>query len=233
MCRRHRPLPIATLRAALEALQTDAFRQACSTANSNAAELGKDADSLTGLSREVLLKSALDLYDGTACPVCDTPFEPYVFQDHLARKLAHFDDVSKRRTALEAELKPVLDRLHAAGTALKIMIDCASLLSPKIDASELAKFRTVLRGQYEQLQKLFPIEDTRAVLAAIHIVPDLEPTMAALDATIVAIPEPTAALERIYKEVEAGFASYYQKVRMTKALSPQGSCPRSASSAST
>ncbi|MGY3473604.1 AAA family ATPase [Bradyrhizobium ottawaense] len=251
---------LATLREALLALKADAFKQACSTADTNAAELGKDGVSLTGLSREALLKSALDLYDGTACPVCDTPFEPDVFKGHLAARLAHLDDVSKRRAALEAELKPILDRLHAAGTALNIMIDYSGLLSPRIDASELAKFRTVLRGRYEQLQKLLPLEDTRAVLAAVHIVQDLEPTMTALDAAIAAIPEPTrqdaardflvlaqerlehyrtarlklaagnlraeratkvsstygkvttAALERIYKEVEAAFASYYRKI---------------------
>lgn len=40
------------LREALDALQHDNFAQACTTANTHAAELGKDADSLTGLSRK-------------------------------------------------------------------------------------------------------------------------------------------------------------------------------------
>ena len=76
---------LATLREALDALQADTFKQACDAADANAVELGKDADSLNGLSREALLKSALELYDGTACPVCDTPFEPDAFQGHLNR----------------------------------------------------------------------------------------------------------------------------------------------------
>lgn len=70
---------LVTLREAIQALQSDAFKQVCSTADANAAELGRDADSLNGLSREALLKSALELYDGTTCPVCDTPFEPDAF----------------------------------------------------------------------------------------------------------------------------------------------------------
>lgn len=69
---------------------------------------GQHAESLDGLSRESLLKSALELYDGAACPVCDTPFEPGAFTGHLAGKLAQLKDVSKRRAALEAELKPIL-----------------------------------------------------------------------------------------------------------------------------
>lgn len=182
---------LSTLRETLLALQADPFKHACSTADANAAELGKDAESLSGLSRESLLKSALELYDGTACPVCDTPFEPDAFTGHLAGKLAHLEDVSKRRAALEAELKPVLDTLHAAGTALNTMIDHAGMFSAKIDATALTEFRTVLRGRYLQLQKLLPLDDTRAVLSAAHSIPDMEPSLAALAAAIAAIPEPT------------------------------------------
>jgi len=182
---------LATLREALHVLQTDAFKQVCSAAAVNAAELGKDAESLNGLSRETLLKSALELYDGTACPVCDTPFEPDEFTGLLTGKLTHLDDVSKRRAALEAELKPILDALHAAGTALNTMVDYASRFSPKINATPLAEFRDLLRGRYQQLQKLLPLDDTRAVLSAVHSVPDMEPLLVALAAAIAAIPEPT------------------------------------------
>lgn len=251
---------LATLKEALEALQAEAFREACSAADTNATELGKDADSLSGLSREQLLKSALELYDGTACPVCDTPFEPDAFQGHLAGKLAHLDEVTRRRTALEAELKPILDGLHAAGAALNTMIDHAGQFSPKIVVTALVEFRAVLRGRYQQLQKLLPLDDTRAVLAAAHTVPELGATLTSLEAVIAAIPEPTkqdaardflvlaqerlehyrtarlklsagklcaecatavfntygnvttAALEKIYKDVETAFASYYRKI---------------------
>lgn len=251
---------LATLQEALHALQTELFKQACATAALTAADLGKDADSLDGLSREELLKSALALYDGTACPVCDTPFEPDAFTGHLNAKLARFEDVSKRRAALEAELKLMLDSFHAAGTALNTMIDHAGLFSPQIDATALTDFKTVLRGRYQQLQKLLPIDDTRAVLAVAHSIPNLEPTLTALGAAITAIPEPTkqdaareflvlaqerleiyrtvrqrfavgklradratkvfetygtvttAALEKIYKNVETAFADYYRKI---------------------
>ncbi|ARQ13726.1 RecF/RecN/SMC domain-containing protein (plasmid) [Rhizobium etli] len=251
---------LATLRQTLDMLRSEAFKQACDVADANAADLGKDADSLNGLSREALLKSAVELYDGTACPVCDTPFEPDAFQGHLAGKLAHLYDVTKRRAALEAELKPILDSLHAAGTALNIMIDHAALFSPKIDAAALVDFRAILRGRYQQLQKLLPLDDTRAVLGAAHTVADMGQSLTSLEAAITAIPEPTkqdaardflvlaqerlehyrtarlklaagklradratkvfntygaqttAALERIYKDVETAFASYYRKI---------------------
>lgn len=185
-------MDLLTLREALDALRHDNFAQACATADAHAADLGKDADSLTGLSREALLQSALELYDGTACPVCDTAFEPDAFEAHLAGKLAHLDEVSKRRAALEAELKPILDTLHAAGTALNTMIDYAGLFTPKIDVVALTEFRTLLRGRYQQLQKLLPLDDTRAVLGATHAVPDLDPVLTSLNSAIASIPEPTS-----------------------------------------
>ncbi len=182
---------MATLQDALQALVSDSFKQACATADVNAAELGKDAESLTGLSREALLKAALELYDGSNCPVCETSFEPELFEEHVVGKLALLSAVSKKRSALEAELRPMLDALYAAGSALNTMIDHAGLFSPMIDAAAMVNCRSILRGRYKQLQKLIPLEDTRAVLAAADVMSDLEPSLAKLATAIAAIPEPT------------------------------------------
>jgi recombinational DNA repair ATPase RecF len=251
---------LATLKDAFAALRAGHFKEACIEADASAAELGKDATSLDGLSREALLKSALELYDGTACPVCDTPFGQEAFQAHLAGKLDHLEAVSKRRDALEAEIKPILDTLHSAGTALATMIGYAGQFSPKVDVSALSDFKSVLLGRYQQLQKLLPLDDTRTVLMAGHIVPDFAQPIAALDSALAAIPEPTkqdaardflvlaqerlehyrtarlnvtagalraeratkalevygrvttAALEKIYKDVESAFSGYYRKI---------------------
>jgi hypothetical protein len=92
---------------------------------------------------------------------------------------------------LEGELKPILDSLHAAGSALTTMIDHAALFSPKIDAMPLVEYRAALRGRYQQLQKLLPIDDTRTILATAHMVPDLSVTITELETAIAAIPEPS------------------------------------------
>lgn len=179
------------LKEALEALGSETFKQTCMTAEAFAAELGKDADSLDGLSREALLRSAVELYDGAACPVCDTPFAPGEFEAHLAAKLDHLAAVTKKRTTLEAEIKPLLDTLHTAGTALATIISYAPQFSPPIDAKAFSDFKATLLGRYQQLQKLLPLDDTRAVLIAAHNTPDLSATYEALAAAINTIPEPT------------------------------------------
>lgn len=182
---------LALLKEALGRIESQDFQNTCKEADGSAADLEKDAEVLGGLSREALLKSAIELYDGAACPVCDTPFEPRVFEAHLATKLSHLDAVTKKRAALESEIKPLLDTLHAAGTALATMIGYAPQLSPQVDVSALKDFKAVLLGRYQQLQKILPLPDTRAVLNAAHLVPELAPTQEALAAAINAIPEPT------------------------------------------
>ena len=182
---------LGNLEDALAALQSGRFKAACANADASAAELSKDAESLDDLSREALLKSALELYDGAACPVCDTRFEPEAFIGHLVGKLEHLDVVSKRRSALEAEIAPILNALFSAGAALAVMIEHAEQLSPKVDVNALSNFKSVLLGRYQQLQKLLPLEDSRAVLMVAHTVPDLAQSIDILNARIIAIPEPT------------------------------------------
>jgi recombinational DNA repair ATPase RecF len=241
-------------------LSASLLQEACGTADALAAELSGDAGSLDDLSREALLKSAVELYDGSTCPVCDTLFAPDVFEAHLADKLSHLEQVSKRRAALETALEPILNSLHAAGSSLTTMIDVAGQFAPKLDVQVLVEYRATLRGRYQQLQKLLPLADTRAVLAAVYAVPDVSTVVTAFEAAIAAIPEPTKqdaardflvlaqerlehyrktrlahdagklrseraikvsevygavtteSLEKIYKDVESAFATYYRRV---------------------
>jgi hypothetical protein len=85
------------------------------------------------------------------------------------------------------------------------MIAYASQFSPPVDTKALGDFKAVLVGRYQQLQKLLPLDDTRAILTTAHTAPDLGPAVDALAAAISAIPEPTkqdAAREFLVLEQE-------------------------------
>ena len=182
---------LATLKDALEKLRSPMIEEACVAAASTAAELGKDAASHDGVSREALLQSALDLYDDEVCPVCDTPFEPDSFHQHVSEKLKHLEEVTAKRKALEVQINPLMDVIHEVGNALATVTGYGTQLNPPIEVTPLNDFKAVLAGRYGQLQKLLPLDDTRAVLLAAHYAPDLTTIIAALEAGIAAIPEPT------------------------------------------
>lgn len=179
------------LETTLQDLRSEDFAKNCALAITTATELGKDADSLDGLSRESLLKTALEQYDGSTCPVCDSAFEPGAFELHLAEKLTHLDEVTKKRATLEGEVKPILDSLLASGTALAAVIAHGALFAAPLDTKDIQEFKGVLLGRYKQLQKLLPIEDTRAVLASAHSIPDFSATIEVMKVAIKALPEPT------------------------------------------
>ena len=181
---------LAVLRETLQKLQSAEFRAASDLASASVSDLAKDADALVEVSRESLLKSALELYDGKVCPVCDTPFEPEDFSGHLSAKLQHLDAITKKRAALDAQLTPLLDVLLGTGSALANAIRDAGQFTPPVEAKALENFKSVLLGRYQQLQKVLPLDDTLSVLANLSQVPDLAVALQALAAAIAAIPEP-------------------------------------------
>lgn len=182
---------MVTLKSVVGTLGSPAYEKACREAATATEILLKDAESLNGVSREALLTAALEQYDGKACPVCDTPFDSTTFHQHIEEELGHLEVVAARRLALEKLISPLMDTVHAAGTALNSIITHASQLTPPIDASALENFKDVLAGRYLQLQKLLPLDETLKVLKGLHQTHDLAAPLAAIDAAVAAIPEPT------------------------------------------
>jgi len=180
-----------TLREALGNLSSTSFTEGCRVADALAAELARDAENVNGLALEALLRSAVEIYDGTVCPVCVTPFEPDEFKAHVVAKLGRLEEVTKKRAILEAGIRPLLDTLHGVRTALATVMGYARLFEPKVDASAFAELESTLLGYSRQLVELLPLDDTRAVLASAQTFPNLAPTIDAFAATIDLIPEPT------------------------------------------
>ena len=184
---------LATLGATLELLKSRDFGHRCNlaaTATMNFAGHGGGAGD--AVASEGLLQSALALFNEVACPVCDTEFEPSAFRERVNGKLARLTAITAEKTALEATLAPLMDAMHAAGSALTTIIDHAKLLSPPVATPGLIEFRASLRASYSQLRKLLPLADTAAVLPTVFRVPgQVDAEITAVAAVVARIPEPT------------------------------------------
>jgi recombinational DNA repair ATPase RecF len=150
-----------------------------------------DPVALTGISRDALLRSAVELYDGHACPVCDTPFEPELFNAHVAAKLVHLEVVATQRRALELLVQPVLSRIQAAGSALATLIGHAANLLPLVDVAELNGFKAKLGGQYKSIDRLLPLDQALSALGTRYTVFEIAAPIAALEASVAGLPEPS------------------------------------------
>jgi hypothetical protein len=185
---------LGTFRAALVALTAVEFRERCGKIARLVTALTSDPDSADEVKREDLLKSALALYDDEHCPVCDTPFTPDSFTEHLKKKLVHLATITKQRKEIEGEIAPLLDAIHAAESAVRSIIAYGPMLEPKPELRALIDFSTLLGGCYRQLEKFLPLEDTIAVVEAGFESADLYADVAALDAAVTALPEPSAEM---------------------------------------
>lgn len=178
------------LKDALLMLRAPEFKDTCTKLAKALTDLSEDPVVASGMKREALLNSALELYDDEHCPVCDTPFTPEAFTAHLKEKLAHLDEVADKRKAIEEQIGPVLSAVLAAGTALRDVIAYGPLFEPKLDLLKLTDFKQTLLGRYGQLQNFLPLIDTAKVLSLDFAPADLDNDIAGLDAAIARLPEP-------------------------------------------
>jgi recombinational DNA repair ATPase RecF len=182
---------IVLFKSAMTALNGPDHAAALAGAVEAATTLSADASALTGVSRQALLQNALELYDGQACPVCDSPFQPAAFNAHVAAKLAHLAGVAAQMRALELLVQPILGNIQAAGSALATLIGHAGNLAPPIDATQLTSFKAKLGVQYKALDKLLPLDQALMALNAGHDATEIAGPMAALETAVGALPEPS------------------------------------------
>ncbi|GBQ27210.1 AAA family ATPase [Gluconacetobacter azotocaptans] len=182
---------IAALQEALAALTASTVSAECAAIAASLTELATDPSSMSGVKEEGLLTTALDLYDGEHCPVCDKAFDEEGFVAHLRGKLSHLADISARKRAIQECVAPVLDLIREAGTAIAATITDSQGFTPPLEVKALGDFKQVLLGRYRQLEAFLPIKDTVAVLGVANSVPDLDAAIGTVSAAVAALPEPS------------------------------------------
>lgn len=108
-------LDLETLKNALAELSGETFKAGCLAVRADLTALADDPASAEGVKRQTLLNSALELYDGEHCPVCDQNFETDSFVAHLKEKLSHLDDIAEKRKKIETAIEPLLLTIQTVG----------------------------------------------------------------------------------------------------------------------
>lgn len=177
------------LRAALTKLSAETFTTPCNEAKETILELSKDTDLLNNVSREALLRSSLDLFDGEHCPVCDKEWTIEDFKKHVQEKLTKLSAVKTKRTALELKLRPIIQDLAAVKSALATAKQYGPLLKKPVAIDALTEFENELTTAVDSLRKLLPLAESTKALELATNVPNISATVDELEAGINAIPE--------------------------------------------
>ncbi|MGV2103873.1 AAA family ATPase [Rhizobium sp. 21-4511-3d] len=183
---------LKALRENLEILSGEAVKALIAQIVVQVDEITADPLASRDLRRQDLLKSALEDYDGSRCPVCDTSFLPGQLEEHVKSELQHFDQIGSKKAAIGKLIEKLLEAIRAAGSSLTTTISYGALVEPAIDLTLLIDFRVTLGGRYKQLEKQHPLDDTAAVLKADYGHASLKPKISELEAAIGRIPEANA-----------------------------------------
>jgi hypothetical protein len=188
----HAKADVESLRTKLASLQSPELVSTCAKVVAAVGLLSKDEQFLQNASREALLQEALNFFDEKVCPVCDTPWKPEEFRQHLAHKLEHYSAVTNQRKELEHKLAPIIAEIEAVRTATASVARYGVLLSPAIDCTSLGGYVTELNHISTALNDFLPLSATQDALAATSKVPEqVHAAIAQLESAIAALPEPT------------------------------------------
>lgn len=183
---------IKGLEVQIEAATSNTAKICYEAARDAVAELGKDAASLDGVTRQELLESALKLFNEHACPVCDTEWEPEMFREIVGAKLKYLGEVAARRKVVEVGLEPIADQLEKLVASLNMVAKYGLLLNPPTDTKAISTYSSDLLRHAGQLRRLLPLGSTEATLGAIMITPmEAIAVLKDLTAKVSALPEPS------------------------------------------
>lgn len=180
------------LKNAIAALAVSPFAAEASKLSADLRSLAEDAASLKGANRETLLTLALDQYDGEACPACGTELTPDVFIPHVKAKLEKLEHITKVKSELNERANGLLKTISFAGSSLSAMLQYADLFNPKIDLPALIALQASLREIYKSISGLSSLEGAATALDQARNLPAIESDLAALDAAIALLPDPTS-----------------------------------------
>jgi len=175
----------------LTTLGSPPFVSSCAKASAAIKELAKDEKFLGSASRVSFLQTALGLFDGNACPVCDTSFTDTKFREHLQEKLARFDQVTKVRREVEKKLAPIIADLESTRLAVSAISGLGALLFPAVDTTKLAAYGTDIEYLVRALRQFLPLSLVEDGLASAAKIPlDATKCLEALEARVNELPDP-------------------------------------------
>jgi len=183
---------LEALKKKLVSVQSPEFVSACAKVASAVSNLSENEQFLQFASREALVRNALNSFDDKVCPVCDTPWKPEDFRNHLAHKLGQYSAATKQRKELEQKLAPIITELEAVRTAAASAARYGVLLQPAVDCAAISGYVADLAHISTALKSFLPLSATSdALVATSKVSEQVHATVVQLDTAIAALPEPT------------------------------------------
>lgn len=142
--------------------------------------------------RETFYTTGMDLIEAGACPLCDTPWDLDGLKKHVQTKIDHLREVSRRRTAVETKMSPLISCLRKVQATINTVVGYAPLATPPVAIEATRDYSTNCGTVVERLLALLPLTETINILPKVLIVPQaVADAIGELEKAVAALPEPT------------------------------------------
>lgn len=162
-------------------------------------EVTSDLDALAGdpavaasTKREAFYTTGIDLTEAGACPFCDTPWDLDGLKKHVQAKIDHLEEVTRKRTAAETKIVPLILTLRKVKAAIAIVVDYTALATPPLAIKAVRDYNAHCGTAIERLTALLPLAETITVLKDVPIIPQaVLDDISELEKAVAALPELT------------------------------------------
>lgn len=145
-----------------------------------------------GIKKETLLRSAIDLIDEEACPVCDTPWEVDTLKQLINNKLDAFADLTKKRNYAQKLSHPLLEILTDLRESATVVVGYALKFNLADETSTLIEYCSAVNQRSCILNAFIPLSETDKALYEFSVLPAaLLDDITKIEDKVNAIPEPT------------------------------------------
>ncbi|MGZ2457767.1 AAA family ATPase [Rhizobium anhuiense] len=150
-----------------------------------------DESMLNAVLRDDFLKTALELYDGELCPVCDTPKSLKEIVAIVSAKRKKLEEVKVLREKAEAAISPVREALEEDCAFARTAYSYAKQLLGADELQTIADFGKALKDAADTLRAFLPLDKTIGVLTELPSADAFLAAVRKIEKAIDALPEPS------------------------------------------
>lgn len=154
--------------------------------------LAGDPAVAAGVKQETFYTTGMELIEAEACPFCDTPWDLDKLKSHIQVKIAHLEEISRKRTAAETKIAPLIVTLRKVQSSINSLAGYAAISTPPVAIEVPREYSVNCGAAITSLTALLPLAETIRVLNNVPIVPQaVLDAIGELEKVVAALPEPT------------------------------------------
>ncbi|MEX1138916.1 MAG: AAA family ATPase [Bacteroidota bacterium] len=183
---------IKSLRELLAGLSARGTSTSCELLIKELTALSTDPLTADNVTRERLLRSALNLINEEACPVCGTFWKQDDLRKVITDKLRHFEEITQKIETYEKQLEPLKILLNDIRDVSVIVERYGTLGGLSGSSRLLHELSSTSASRHRQLENLLPLQECIAGLQKFTDMPiEVAEAVSEIEAHVNAIPEPT------------------------------------------